>query len=159
VSPIPNLGKEITAPIIHIYTYREQVIRSHSASHSVLQSRTTTNTMYTYSLAPVVYMCTYLYIQGTGYQITISFTQFVTELNYDYVYIFSCTSSLCDSTTQLASFSGAFSPPSVTSTTGFMYVRFTTDSSVINSGWSASWTSVAPVSYQHTYIHTCAHRH
>ncbi len=86
----------------------------------------------------LLYIHTYIhtYIQGTGHFITISITEFATESGYDYLRIYSCPDSSCASTTQLGSLSGTYSTrPSYTSTTGFMYLHFTSDNIYTDSGW------------------------
>ncbi len=84
--------------------------------------------------------CQWMIIKHAGISITITFTQFSTELGFDFVRVFSCSSSSCASPSELASLHGSLSVPQrFTSSTGFMLVTFTTDGSITNSGWRASW--------------------
>ena len=77
--------------------------------------------------------------------ISISFSQFETESSSDRVVIYSCSSSdgatSCKSSSELASLSGSSisSSRSWTSTTGYMRVRFTSDSSVTYAGFVGNW--------------------
>ncbi len=69
--------------------------------------------------------------------ITLHFLDFNTEAVNDRVII----TDLVNSTT-LATYSGTSLPPDVTSPSGKMIVRFTSNSSITSSGWSASYTSI-----------------
>ncbi|HIA37022.1 MAG TPA: hypothetical protein EYN89_09925, partial [Flavobacteriales bacterium] len=85
--------------------------------------------------------CSWL-IQPTGAAaITLSFSAFDTELNYDYVTVYDGTTT---SANVLGTFSGNSIPGSVTSTGGDMLVRFTSDATTTAAGWSASYTSTTP---------------
>jgi len=75
---------------------------------------------------------------STGSAITLSFSSFSTEAQYDYLKIYDGSSS---SGTQLGSFSGASMPGPVTATSGSMFVVFTADDSVEASGFDASYMS------------------
>ena len=87
-------------------------------------------------------------IRSVGSSISISFSQFETESSSDRVVIYSCSSSdgatSCESSSELASLSGSSisSSRSWTSTTGYMRVRFTSDSSGTYAGFVGSWASV-----------------
>ena len=84
-------------------------------------------------------------ISSVGSSISISFSQFETESSSDRVVIYSCSSSdsatSCKSSSELASLSGSriSSSRSWTSTTGYMRVRFTSDSSVTYAGFVGNW--------------------
>ena len=84
-------------------------------------------------------------ISSVGSSISISFSQFETESSSDRVVIYSCSSSdgatSCKSSSELASLSGSsiLSSLSWTSTTGYMLVRFTSDSSVTYAGFVGNW--------------------
>jgi len=142
--------------------------------------------MYIYGICLVqVFNTSNTYIQGPGYIIIISFTQFSTESNYDFVRIYSCPDSTCAFTTQLGSLSGTYSTPqSFTSITGYMLVQFTSDNVVPASGWlvkqltelahtemqhdtllksnlkcTISDAAFVIHKYIHTHIHTCKYIH
>jgi hypothetical protein len=77
--------------------------------------------------------------------ITLSFTEVSTQAGKDIIRVFQCTDIPCSKPLQLAELSGWYSTTqSVTSTTGFMKVVFTSDASVNYDGFTASWTSVMP---------------
>ena len=84
-------------------------------------------------------------ISSVGSSISISFSQFETESSSDRVVIYSCSSSdsatSCKSSSELASLSGSriSSSRSWTSTTGYMRVRFTSDSSGTYAGFVGNW--------------------
>ena len=84
-------------------------------------------------------------ISSVGSSISISFSQFETESSSDRVVIYSCSSSdsatSCESSSELASLSGSSisSSRSWTSTTGYMRVRFTSDSSGTYAGFVGNW--------------------
>jgi hypothetical protein len=90
--------------------------------------------------------CKWLIVQPAN-KITITFTEFYTEGNYDFVTLSSCTDVSCASKQQLLRHSGGLpSPQSFTSDTGFLMVEFTSDGSVVYSGFTATWTSKIHVS-------------
>jgi hypothetical protein len=74
---------------------------------------------------------------GSGH-ITLTFTAFSTEANYDLVRVYDGSTT---SATLLGTFSGSSLPPVLTSSGGSMLIRFTTDGSVVAAGWSATYTS------------------
>ncbi len=82
-------------------------------------------------------------ISNVGSSISISFSQFATESCCDLVVIYSCSSS--SQCSELASLSGSSISSSSfwTSTTGYMRVRFTSDSSATYAGFVGNWVSVA----------------
>lgn len=73
--------------------------------------------------------------------ITLQFTSFSTELDYDIVVLSNCTAIDCLQRSELGRFSGPTIPTSRTSNTGIMLIEWTSDGSVVSSGWSATWTS------------------
>ena len=81
-------------------------------------------------------------IQPTGGgAITLTFTSFATESGYDFVRVYSGSTT---SAPLLGTFSGSTIPPVLTSSGGSMLIRFTTDGSVVAAGWSATYTSGPP---------------
>ena len=98
-------------------------------------------------------------ISSVGSSISISFSQFETESSSDRVVIYSCSSSdgatSCKSSSELASLSGRSisSSRSWTSTTGYMRVRFTSDSSGTGAGFVGNWDtfcSLCPAGKPHS---------
>jgi Zn-dependent metalloprotease len=83
--------------------------------------------------------CSWL-IQPTGAsQVTLTFTNFNTELNYDSVKVYDGVNA---NAALLLEWTGSSTPPSaITSTTGAMFIRFTSDGSQTDAGWEASYTS------------------
>ncbi len=74
--------------------------------------------------------------------ITITFTSFSTEMNYDLVYVHQCSNVNCISPTQLAVLDGSKSSAvSYTSNTGYMQIKFESDGYYNRAGFTASWTS------------------
>ena len=76
-------------------------------------------------------------------EIRLSFASFNTESCCDYVTINRCSSSSCSSPEQIARLSGTSVSSEYTSSTGYLQVLFTSDSSVQGSGFEATW-QVAP---------------
>ncbi len=72
---------------------------------------------------------------------TLQFTLLSTESGLDVVTLSSCTTVNCSQVSSLGSFSGEVVPSPVTSTTGIMLIQWRSDSSIVLSGWSATWTS------------------
>lgn len=80
-----------------------------------------------------------LVIQPSGAtSVSINFSQWAAENNYDFLRIYNGTSV---SAPLLGSWSGA-NPGTVTANSGAMTLRFTSDGSVNAAGWKATWTSV-----------------
>jgi hypothetical protein len=74
--------------------------------------------------------------------ITLEFTSFDTEEDYDFVTIKSCTAVDCLHSTQLGRYSGSMIPDPVTSDTGIMLIEWLSDETETAPGWSANWSSV-----------------
>ena len=79
--------------------------------------------------------CTQTICTGfAGQCITLQFTAFNLENNFDYLRIYDGTTA----TTLLATLTGTTGPGNITSTTGCLTLVFTTDGSVVSSGWLAN---------------------
>jgi len=74
---------------------------------------------------------------GADY-ITLTFTSFNTEANYDSVYVYDGPST---SDPLLGAFTGSNIPGPITSSDGSMLVHFISDYSVVEEGWTAEYTS------------------
>jgi hypothetical protein len=74
--------------------------------------------------------------------ITLQFTAFHTELNYDILTVKSCPTTACLQSSELNRFSGSMIPSPVTSNTGVMLIQWVSDNSITRFGWSATWSSV-----------------
>jgi hypothetical protein len=87
------------------------------------------------------------YPATTGAKVIVDFSEFNTESNYDYLYIYDGTST---SATQIGQYSGTTSPGTVTATNdeGALTFRFTSDYSVNKSGWVATVSCEMPSSVQ-----------
>ncbi len=76
-------------------------------------------------------------------QITLRFTEFSLQPQNDVVRVYQCTDVYCSQEQQLTELSGKYSTTQVvTSTTGFVKVVFTSDSSINYDGFTATWISV-----------------
>lgn len=82
--------------------------------------------------------CSWLIQPPSATSITLSFSAFDTELNYDGVIVYDGTNS---SAPVLGQFTGTTIPSSVTSTGGSMYVVFLSDEILRANGWNANYTS------------------
>jgi hypothetical protein len=69
--------------------------------------------------------------------VTLTFSSFGTETNYDYVKIYN---GLNASAPLIGEFSGYSIPGPVTANSGKMFIRFQTDNSVYAGGWTANYT-------------------
>jgi hypothetical protein len=74
--------------------------------------------------------------------VTLQFTAFHTEQNYDFLSVRSCTAVECAQTSLLGRYSGSTIPGPLTSSTGIMLIQWTSDEENSDSGWSAAWSSV-----------------
>jgi PKD repeat protein/subtilisin-like proprotein convertase family protein len=83
--------------------------------------------------------CGFLIQPPCADEITLSFNQFLLESNYDYLRVYDGV----DATgILLLTASGGVLPNAVTATSGSMFLRFTSDGSVVYSGFEAQWTTV-----------------
>ncbi|MEX0812051.1 MAG: CUB domain-containing protein [Chitinophagales bacterium] len=81
--------------------------------------------------------CSWLIQPSGANSITLNFSSFNTESCCDYVEVYDGATTSAPS---IGYFSGSSIPPSVTSSGGSMLVRFTTDASITESGWSANYS-------------------
>ena len=77
----------------------------------------------------------------SGQNLRLRFTSLGTELNHDFVEIFSCSDPACSAPQSILRTSGS-TPPSdeLGSSTGYMKVTFTSDGYTTGPGFSADWT-------------------
>jgi len=85
--------------------------------------------------------CQWLIQPSGGGNITLNFSQFATETDYDYVDVYDGNST---SATRIGHFSGSSIPSSVTATSGSMFVRFTSDDSQMYQGWATNYSVSTP---------------
>ena len=79
-------------------------------------------------------------LEKVGVSLKLTFTNFNTEGNCDFVQVYSCSSSNCQNTMLLGQYSGNTLPAELRSSTGLMKIVWTSDYSVDYSGWRAEWT-------------------
>ncbi len=82
--------------------------------------------------------CSWVIQPTNAKSITLSFSDFNTELNNDGVIIYD---GATNTSPVLGKFSGSSIPSSVTSTGGSMYIEFLSNPSVRGNGWTANYTS------------------
>jgi hypothetical protein len=74
--------------------------------------------------------------------ITITFTEFDTELSADTVKVYQCANVSCEGAQLVRDLSGLYdSEQTISVSAGYVLVQFTSDSSNTSPGFSASWTS------------------
>ena len=88
--------------------------------------------------------CAWLIQPTNAKTVTLNFTAFDTELNYDGVIVYDGSNNTAP---VLGRFSGTTLPPAVTSNTGSMYIEFLTDEASRSNGWTANYTSTKPSIY------------
>lgn len=88
--------------------------------------------------------CSWLIQPTNAKTVTLNFTDFDTELNKEGVVVFDGSNNTAPI---LGIFSGNTLPPSVTSTTGSMYVEFISNDYLRANGWTANYTSTKPSIY------------
>jgi len=76
---------------------------------------------------------------GCALEVTLDFTLFDLENGFDYLNIYDGEDV---SAPLIGSYTGSNSPGTVTASSGKMFIRFTSDGSVVDPGWVANWTSV-----------------
>ncbi|MES2593213.1 MAG: N-acetylmuramoyl-L-alanine amidase [Bacteroidota bacterium] len=80
-------------------------------------------------------------IQPTGAtSITLNFTSFNTELNWDHLFIYDGATT---SAPLIGQYTGTTSPGTITSNGGSLLLEFRSDCNTSSTGWAASWTSNA----------------
>ena len=89
------------------------------------------------------YVMTFL-PEDNANKVSVSFTSFELENNWDFLYIYDGTST---SATQIGKYSGTTSPGTITATnaSGALTFKFTSDSSVTKSGWIANITCTCTI--------------
>jgi Zn-dependent metalloprotease len=92
--------------------------------------------------------CSWLIQPTNASSITLTFSAFNTELNNDGVIVYDGANN---SSPVLGQFSGANIPPSLTSTSGSMYVEFLSNPSERGQGWTANYTSTLTVGLNETF--------
>ena len=83
----------------------------------------------------------WLFQPNNATSITLNFTSFSTELNYDYMFIYNGNSI---DAPLIGQYSGTTSPGIITSTGGSILVEFRSDCGTTAAGWAVNWTSVVP---------------
>jgi N-acetyl-anhydromuramyl-L-alanine amidase AmpD len=83
----------------------------------------------------------WLFQPNNATSITLNFTSFSTELNYDYMFIYDGNSI---DAPLIGQYSGTTSPGTITSTGGSILVEFRSDCGTTAAGWAVNWTSVIP---------------
>lgn len=87
--------------------------------------------------------CSFLINPGCATSVTLSFSSFNIESGYDNLRVYDGV----DATgTLILTATGSSLPGSVTASSGTMFINFTSDGSVIYSGFDASWSSSVPTS-------------
>lgn len=87
------------------------------------------NEDYTFTISP-----------SNASSVSLTFTAFDVEANYDYLYIYDGNSI---SAPLLGTYTGTTLPPTTTSSGGSLTIRFTSDNATQNAGWEANWTCVS----------------
>lgn len=83
----------------------------------------------------------WLFQPNNATSVTLNFTSFSTELNYDYMFIYDGNSI---DAPLIGQYSGTTSPGTITSTSGSILVEFRSDCGTTSAGWVVNWTSVVP---------------
>jgi Zn-dependent metalloprotease len=88
--------------------------------------------------------CSWLIQPTNAKTVILNFTAFDTELNKEGVVVFDGSNNTAPI---LGIFSGNTLPPSITSTTGSMYIEFLSNEALRSNGWTANYTSTKPSIY------------
>jgi N-acetyl-anhydromuramyl-L-alanine amidase AmpD len=94
---------------------------------------------YTYTIAP-----------SGAISLSITFTSFSVESNYDYLYVYDGANT---SGTYLGTYTGTNSPGTINSSSGALTFRFTSDVSTVEAGWKATWTCTSDTTKPTTDIY------
>lgn len=93
--------------------------------------------------------CSWLIQPTNASSITLSFSAFNTELNYDGVIVYDGANNTAP---VLGQFSGTSIPSAVTSTGGSMYVEFLSDPAVRAQGWTANYNSTLTTGINEAFV-------
>ncbi|CAI8306142.1 MAG: Bacillolysin [Flavobacteriaceae bacterium] len=85
--------------------------------------------------------CSWLIQPPNASSISLSFSSFDTELNYDGVIVYDGANN---TSAILGQYSGVTIPPNISSSGGSMYLEFLSDVALRYNGWSANYNSIAP---------------
>lgn len=96
------------------------------------------NEDFTYTIAP-----------AGAFSVQLSFSAFVTEANYDTLWIYDGPNT---ASPLIGFYHGSNAPGTVTSTGPTMTLRFKSDVSTVNSGWSAIWQCLSDAIAPHTAV-------
>ncbi len=88
--------------------------------------------------------CKWLIKPTNAGSVTLTFTAFNTESNYDFVKVYNGETT---SAPLLGSFSGTNLPQQLTATSGKMLIHFTSDGSSVKAGWSANYVGNPVTTY------------
>ncbi|SNR57908.1 Por secretion system C-terminal sorting domain-containing protein [Lutibacter agarilyticus] len=94
-------------------------------------------------------ICSWLIQPSNTSSISLSFTEFNTEIDYDGVVVYDGADS---SAPILGQFSGTSLPPSINSTGGVMYIEFLSDIANREQGWTASYTSTSTLGISDSFF-------
>ena len=83
--------------------------------------------------------CSWLIQPPNASSISLSFSSFDTELNYDGVIVYDGANN---TSAILGQYSGVTIPPSISSSGGSMYLEFLSDVALMSNGWSANYNSI-----------------
>ena len=92
----------------------------------------TNNENYTYTISPT----------GAS-SVTLSFSAFNIENNYDFIRIYDGPTT---ASTLLGTYTNTNTPPNITSSGGSLTIKFTSDNATMRSGWVANWTCTSSCS-------------
>ena len=92
----------------------------------------TNNENYTYTISPT----------GAS-SVTLSFSAFNIENNYDFIRIYDGPTT---ASTLLGTYTNTNTPPNITSSGGSLTIKFTSDNATTKSGWVANWTCASSCS-------------
>ena len=86
--------------------------------------------------------CEWIITSSDARQITITFSEFSTQQDLDYVQVMQCFDIACNSYSQLAKLSGTYTTvQTFTSLGSFLKVTFSSDSTITGAGFTANWIS------------------
>lgn len=86
---------------------------------------------------------TLTFTAGGGNCLQVTFSSFNTESGFDYLYVYDGPST---ASPLIGTYNGTALPPTITSSSGSLTFRFTSDGSIQNAGWAAQINCVAPCS-------------
>ena len=101
-------------------------------------------------------LCTWTIAPQNVSSIQLIFREFATELGFDFLNVFQCSSIACTAPKLLGAFSGIEVPAPIISKTGIMKLQFISDQFGVDHGFEATFIALCPSGFYRNKTGECA---